>query len=51
MGPFGSNQSRHVDDFGAKNHNFDDFHAKKSSFGRTFDETTGYVNLFIDGRI
>ena len=34
MGRFGSDQSRHVDDFGAKNHNFDDFDAKKGSFGR-----------------
>ena len=38
MGPFGSDQSRHVDDFGAINHNFDDFDAKKSSFGRLFNE-------------
>ena len=29
MGPFGSDQSRHVDDLGAKKHNFEDFHAKK----------------------
>ena len=29
MGPFGSDQSRHVDDFAAKKHNFDDFDAKK----------------------
>ena len=32
MGPFGSDQSRHVDDFGAKKNNVDDFVAKKSSF-------------------
>ena len=51
MGPFGSDQSRHVDDFGAKNHNFDDFDAKKASFGRLFDEKRGYGHLFIDGRI
>ena len=25
MGPFGSDQSRHVDDFGTKKHNFNDF--------------------------
>ena len=48
MGPFGSDQSRHVDDFGAKNHNFDDFDAKKASFGRLFDEKRGYGHLFID---
>ena len=51
MGPFGSDQSRHVDDFGAKNYNFDDFDANTSSFGRLFDEQTGYGHLFIDGRI
>ena len=33
MGPFGSDQSRHVDDFGAKKRNFDDSVAKKLSFG------------------
>ena len=32
MDRFGPDQSRHVDDFGAKNHNFDDFDAKKASF-------------------
>ena len=32
MGPFGSDQSRHVDDFGAKMRNVDDFVANKSSF-------------------
>ena len=32
MGPFGSDQSRHVDDFGAKKSNLDDFVAKMSSF-------------------
>ena len=31
MGPFGSDQGRHVDDFGAKKRNVDDFVAKKSS--------------------
>ena len=41
MGPFGSDQSRHVDDFGVKNHNFDDFDAKKASFGHLFDEKRG----------
>ena len=51
MGPFGSDQSRHVDDFGAKNLNFDDFDAHKASFGRLLDEKTGYGHLFIDGRI
>ena len=51
MGPFGSDQSRHVDDFGAKNHNFADPDAKKASFGRLFDEKRGYGPLFIDGRI
>ena len=58
MGPIGSDQSRHVDDFGAKNHNFDDFDAKKVSFGRLFDEKQGlrasiyrWPHLFIDGRI
>ena len=51
MGPFGSDQIRHVDDFGAKNYNFVDFEAKKASFGRLFDEKSGYGHLFIDGRI
>ena len=58
MAPFGSDQSRHVDDFGAKNHNFDDFDAKKASFGRHFDEKKGlraciyrWLHLFIDSRI
>ena len=51
MGPFGSDQSRHVDDFGAKNYNFDDFDASMLSFARLFDEKTGYGHLFIDGRI
>ena len=51
MGRFGSDQSRHVDDFGAKKHNFDDFDIKKASFGRLFDEKSGYGHLFIDGRI
>ena len=52
MGPFGSDQSRHVDDFGAKNHNFDDFDGKKASFGRLFDEKRGYGHhLFIESRI
>ena len=56
MGPFGSDQSRHVDDFGVKNHNFIDFVAKKSSFGRLFDEKKRlrasiyrWPHLFIDG--
>ena len=31
MAPFGSDQSRHVDHFGAKKCNVDDFVAKKSS--------------------
>ena len=51
MGPFGSNQSRRVDDFGAKKHNFNDFDANMSSFGRLFDEKRGYGHLVIDGRI
>ena len=50
MGPLGSDQSRHVDDFGAKNHNFYDFDAQKASFERLFDEKS-YGHLFIDGRI
>ena len=33
MGPFGSDQSRHVDHFGAKKRNFHDFVPKKWSFG------------------
>ena len=49
MGPFGSDQSRHVDDFGATNHNFDDFDAKKASFGGLLDEKRSYGHLFIDG--
>ena len=36
MGPFGSDQSRHVDDVGTKKSNLDDFVAKKSSFQRLF---------------
>ena len=32
MGPFGYDQSRHVDDFGTKKSNIDDFVANKSSF-------------------
>ena len=32
MGPFGSDQSRHVDAFGANKHNFDDVVAKKLYF-------------------
>ena len=51
MGPFGSDQSRHVDDFGAQTHSFDDFDANTSSFGRLFDEKKGIRHLFIDGRI
>ena len=38
MGPFGSDQSRPVDNFGEKKHHFDDFVAKASSFERPFDE-------------
>ena len=34
MGTFGSDQSRHVDDFGVKKRNVDDFVARKSSFRR-----------------
>ena len=41
MGRFGPDQSRHVDDLAAKNSNFDDFDAKKSSLGRIFDEKEG----------
>ena len=51
MGRFGSDQSRHVDAFGAKNHNFDDLDAQKASFGRLFDKKRGNGHLFIDGRI
>ena len=51
MAPFGADQSRHVDNFGAKNHNFDDFNDKKASFRRLFDEKRGYGHLFIDGCI
>ena len=51
MGPFGSDQSRHVDDFGATNRNFDDFDAKKSVIWTTFRRKRGYGHLFIDGRI
>ena len=36
MGPFGSDQSRHVDDFGAKKRNFDDFGKENSYFGPLF---------------
>ena len=38
MGPFGSDQSGHVDDFSRNKYNFDDFISKKSSFGRLFGE-------------
>ena len=51
MGRFGSDQGRHVDDFGAKNHNFDDLDANMSSFGRLSDEKRGSGHLFIDSRI
>ena len=51
MGPFGSDQSRRVDDFGTKKHNFDDIDVNMSSFGRLFDEKRGYGHLLIDGRI
>ena len=51
MGPFGSDQSRHVDDFGAKKHTFYDFDANVSSLGRLFAEKRGYKHLFIDARI
>ena len=51
MGLFGSDQSRYIDAFGAKNLNFDDFDAKQASFGRLFNEKSGYGHLFIDGRI
>ena len=51
MRRFGSDHSRHVVDFAAKSHNFDDFDGKKPSCGRLFDEKTGYGHLFIDGRI
>ena len=33
MGPFRSDQCRHVDDFGAKKGNVDDVVVNKSSFG------------------
>ena len=51
MGRFGADQGRHVDDFGATNHNFDDFEAKKTSFGPCFDEKKGYGHLFLHGRV
>ncbi len=38
MGPFGSNRGHHLDGFGAKKRNFDDFVAKKWSFGLLFVE-------------
>ena len=38
MDPFGSDQSRHVDDFGAKARHVDDILAKKSSFRWLVDE-------------
>ena len=57
MGRFGSDQSRHVTDFGATNHNFDDFDAK-SVIWTTFRRKKGlrasiyrWPHLFIDGRI
>ena len=46
MGPFGSDQSRHVDDFGAKKLNFDDFGAENSYFGRRFEETIKILKGF-----
>ena len=56
MAPFGSDQSRHVDDFGAKNHNFDDFDAKKRVIWTTFRRNNElrasiyrWPHLFIDG--
>ena len=51
MAPFGSDHSHHVDDFGAKEHNFDDCDANMPSCGRLFDEKRGYGHLFIDRRI
>ena len=51
MGPFGSDQSRHVDDFGAKNHNFDDFVPKKRHFDDVSMKKTGHGHLLIDARI
>ena len=51
MGPFGSDQSRHVDDFGAKKHNFDDFDVNMPLFGQLFDEKRCCGHLFIDSRI
>ena len=47
MGPFGSDPSRHVDDFGAKKHNFDDFDANMSSFGRRFDKKKGFTGIYL----
>ncbi len=38
MGRFGSDQSRHVDDFGTKERVFNDFVGRKLSFGRLFAE-------------
>ena len=46
MGPFGSDQSCHVDDFGAKMHNFGDFDANMPSFGRPFDEK-GVTGIYL----
>ena len=58
MGPFGSNRSRHVDDFGAKNHNFDDLDAKENhfdDFSMKQKELRASIyrrlHVFIDGRI
>ena len=51
MGPFGSNQSRHVDNFGAKKHNFDEHVAKKLSFGRLVDKKKRHGHRFMDAAI
>ena len=42
MGPFGSDQSHHVDDFDAKQHNFDDSAAKKVVMLTTFGEESEF---------
>ena len=57
MGRVGPDQSRHVDDFGATNYNFDDADVKKRHLD-DFSMKKGlrasiyrWPHLFIDGRI
>ena len=45
MGPFGSDQSRHVDDFAAKKRNFDDLGAEKLSFGLLLSKTNQMLKV------